>query len=160
MQLDCGLLLIIYHRGLKEYQAKNPTCFGGLHCNSSSSSNGYRKPYYMQCLKFQKYGLHERALTPLKYLKTVYTIGNCQRPVSSLGISQHMHKITNLCKFELDRSSELRDNYERKKHPCHTKKIVGKLLLSPKLRHFRGSRFSQCFILSTSPHYSLPSKVL
>ena len=36
------------------------------------------------------------------------------------------------------------------------KSIRGNLLLSPKLRHFRGSRFSQCFILSTSPHYSLP----
>ena len=113
-------------------------------------------------------------------LKTVDTIGNCQRPVFSLGVSQHMHKITNLWKFELDWSSELRDNYERKKHPCHTKlcafrclisrpqilnlrsrnQIRGKLLLSRKLRHFRGSRFSQCFILSTSPHYSLPSEVL
>ena len=29
-------------------------------------------------------------------LKTVDTIGNCQRPVFSLGVSQHMHKITNL----------------------------------------------------------------
>ena len=30
-------------------------------------------------------------------LKTQDTIGNCQRPVSSLGVSQHnMHKITNL----------------------------------------------------------------
>ena len=113
-------------------------------------------------------------------LKTLDTIGNCQRPVFSLGVSQHMHKITNLWKFELDWSSKLRDNYERKKHPCHTKlcafrclisrpqilnlrsqnQIRGKLLLSRKLRHFRGSRFSQCFILSTSPHYSLPSKVL
>ena len=37
-----------------------------------------------------------------------------QRPVFSLGVSQHMHKITNLWKFELDWSSELRDNYERK----------------------------------------------
>ena len=29
-------------------------------------------------------------------LKTLDTIGNCQRPVYSLGVSQHMHKITNL----------------------------------------------------------------
>ena len=35
--------------------------------------------------------------------------------------------------------------------------ICRKLLLSRELRHFRGSRFSQCFILSLSPHYSLPS---
>ena len=48
------------------------------------------------------------------YLKTVATIGNCQRPVFSPGVSQHMHKITNLWKFELNRSSKLRDNNERK----------------------------------------------
>ena len=91
-----------------------------------------------------------------------------------------MHKITNLWKFELNRSSNLRDNNERKKkHPCHTKlcafrwlisrpqvnlrtrnQIRGKLLLSRKLWHFRGSRFSQCFKPSTSPQYSSPRKVL
>ena len=38
--------------------------------------------------------------------------------------------------------------------------IQGKLLLSRKLLHFRGIRFSQCFILPTSPNYLLPSKVL
>ena len=32
-----------------------------------------------------------------------------------------------------------------------------KLPLSQKLRYFRGSRFSQCFILSTALHCSLPS---
>ena len=42
------------------------------------------------------------------------TIGNCQRPVFSLAVSQHMHKITNLCKFELKRSTKLQDNNERK----------------------------------------------
>ena len=30
------------------------------------------------------------------HLKTVDTIGNCQRPVFLLGISQHIHEITNL----------------------------------------------------------------
>ena len=113
-------------------------------------------------------------------LKAVDTIGNCQRLAFTVGVSQHMHKITNLWKFELNRSSNLRDNNERKKHPCHTKlcafrwlisrpqvlnlrsrnQIRGKLLLSRKLWHFRGSRFSQCFIPSTSPHYSSPRKVL
>ena len=44
------------------------------------------------------------------------TIGNCQRPVFSLSVSQHMHKITILWKFELNWSSKLRDNNERKKH--------------------------------------------
>ena len=60
-------------------------------------------------------------LTQFTYLKTLDTIGYCQRPLFSLGVSQHIQKITNLCKFELNWSSELRDNYERKKHPCHTK---------------------------------------
>ena len=47
-------------------------------------------------------------------LKTLDTNGNCQRPVFSLGVSQHMHKITNLWKFELNRSTKLGDNIERK----------------------------------------------
>ena len=41
-----------------------------------------------------------RKLHDTVYIKdTVDTFGNCQRPVFSLGVSQHMHKITNLCKF-------------------------------------------------------------
>ena len=51
---------------------------------------------------------------PLSF-KAVNTIGNCQRPVFSLGVYQRMHKITNLLKFGLNWSSKLRDNYERKK---------------------------------------------
>ena len=111
-------------------------------------------------------------------VKTLDTIGNCQRPVFSLGVSQHMHKITNLWKFELNRSSELRDKIERKKDTLVTRSCVhldgwfrdlkilnlrsrnqirGKLLLSVTLWV---SRFSQCFIPSTSSHYSSPSKVL
>ena len=97
-----------------------------------------------------------------------------------------MHKITNLCKFELNRSLKLRDINERKKktplsHHGHTKlrpfrclisrpqipnlrsrnQIRGKLFLSRKLHiNFRGSCFSQCFILSAALHCSLPSKFL
>ena len=41
------------------------------------------------------------------------TIGNCQRLV---GVSQHVHKITSLWKFELNRSSKLRDNNEKEKN--------------------------------------------
>ena len=33
---------------------------------------------------------------PAASLKTLDTFGNCRRPVFSLGVSQHMHKITNL----------------------------------------------------------------
>ena len=55
-------------------------------------------------------------LVHLNELKGRYTIGNCQRPVFSLGVSQNMHKITNLWKFQLswNWSSKLRDNNERK----------------------------------------------
>ena len=108
------------------------------------------------------------------YTKTLDTIGNCQIPVFSLTVSQQMLEISNLRKFELIWSSKFWDNNERKKHPCHTKlcalrclisrpqilnlrsrnQICGKLRLSRKLRHFRGSRFSQCVMLPTSPHYS------
>ena len=121
---------------------------------------------------------HRAAWLLFVLLKPVDYIGNCQRPVFSLGVSQAMHEITNLWKFELNWSSKLRDNNERKKHPCHTKlcafrclisrpqilrsrnQICGKLLLSQKLHYFRESRFPQFFILSTSPHYLLLSKVL
>ena len=80
-----------------------------------------------------------------------------------------MHKIANLWKFELNRSSNLRDNNERKKHPCHTKlcafrwlilrpqvlnlrsryQISGKLFLSRKLWHFRGIIIIIIFFLTT-----------
>ncbi len=47
-------------------------------------------------------------------LKAGYTFGNCQRPVSSLGVSQQIHQITNLWKFGLNWSSKLQ---EKKNHP-------------------------------------------
>ena len=50
----------------------------------------------------------------ISLLKTLDTIGNCQRLVFSLAVSHHKHKITNIWKFELNRSSKLRDNDERK----------------------------------------------
>ena len=113
-------------------------------------------------------------MLPSPCLKTLDTIGNCQRLVFTVGV------LTNLLKFELNRSSKLRDIIERKKHPVapwslevvcfqmldfetsnlrSRNQIRGKLLLSRKLRHFRGGCFSQCFVLSTSPHYSYSRKV-
>ena len=99
-------------------------------------------------------------------LNILDTIGNCQRTVVSLGVTQHVHKIINLWKYELNWWSKLQANYDnkRKKHPCHTKlcatrcliselvvrsrnQVRGKLLLSQKSCNFRRSRFSQCFIL-------------
>ena len=47
-------------------------------------------------------------------LKGRYKFMNCQRPVFSLGVSHHKHKITSLWKFVLNRSSKLRENDERK----------------------------------------------
>ena len=70
-----------------------------------------------------------------------------------------MHKIKNLWKFELNIDHRSCEITMKEKLPlyCHTKlyafrclisrpQIRGKLLLSRKPRHFRGSRFSQCFI--------------
>ena len=55
------------------------------------------------------------AVNILIILKTLDTFGNGETPVFTVGVSQHMHKITNLWKCELSRSSELRDFNERKK---------------------------------------------
>ena len=44
----------------------------------------------------------------------VITLVNCQSLAFKVGVSQHMHKIRNLWKFELNWSSNLRDNNERK----------------------------------------------
>ena len=57
-------------------------------------------------------------------LKTVDTIGNCQRPVFSLGVSQHMHNMTNLWKFERHRWPKLRDINNGRKNPFVTQKCV------------------------------------
>ena len=57
--------------------------------------------------------LEQQALRAV-VLKAVDTIGNCQRLAFTVGVSQHKHKITNLSKFELNRSSNLRENNERK----------------------------------------------
>ena len=46
----------------------------------------------------------------LSDLKGRHTIGNCQRPVFSLGVSHHSHKITILWKFGLNQLSKLREN--------------------------------------------------
>ena len=48
------------------------------------------------------------------YVKTLDTIGNCQRSVFSLGVSQHMHTITTLWELELKRFSKWRDENGRK----------------------------------------------
>ena len=56
----------------------------------------------------------------LFFVKTLDTIGYCQRPVFSLSVPQHSTKLKKTWKFELNWS---RDNSGRKKkrHPYHTK---------------------------------------
>ena len=120
------------------------------------------------------------------WLKALDTFGNCQRPVFSLGVSQHMHQITSLWKFGLNWSLKLQENDERintlvvvqnsvlsdrNKRLLARSLLLGikdfwpevfyyfseKLLLSQKLGHFRGNCFLQCCILSTALCCSLPS---
>ena len=115
-----------------------------------------------------------------KVLKALDTTGNCQRPVFSLGVSQHKHKITNLWKVELNWPlSKLRDNNKRKTPSSlevaffqmldfDTSKSNSGIKFKFVEYYFsfenyvtsEGAVFSQCFILSTCPHYSLPIKVL
>ena len=123
------------------------------------------------------------ALVPLSFLERLRPSGLAPLKLKVeawLGVSQYMHKKTNLWKLELNWSSKLRDINERKNtlvtRSCvHSdawfrdlkfytwgsqNQIRWKLLFSCKLHHFRESRSSQCFIQSTSPHYLLPIKVL
>ena len=123
-----------------------------------------------------KHNVHRFTLNSHR-LKGRYTFGYCQRPVFSLGVSQRKHKITNLWNFEPNWSSKLQENDERKKTPLLDEFVcfqIGikefwlevfyylseKLSLSQNLCYFRGSRFSQCFILSTALQCSLQSQFL
>ena len=55
-------------------------------------------------------------LEPFHCLKTLDTIGNCDRLVFTVGVSQQCI-IMNLRKFELNQSLKLRDNNEIKNTP-------------------------------------------
>ena len=116
------------------------TIFALLKLGNILSSDSVSKINYQKCTII--------AIGSSLNLKTLDTIGNCQRPV-----------LLTWCIATY-----------ATKHPCHTKlcafrclisrpqilnlksqnQIHGKLLRSRKLRHFRGSRFSQCFIPSSS----------
>ena len=91
--------------------------------------------------------------------------------------SVHMHKMTNLWKFELNWLSKLRENNGKKNTlvaqvgcfqmpwirdlswglQFNSNILVRNYLFSQKLCYLRGNRFSQFFILSTALHCSLPS---
>ena len=101
------------------------------------------------------------------FLRHLDTIGNCQRPVF-LNICIKQPTCESLSSIGR-RSCKI--TMKEKKNTCHTKLCVFRCLISKpqilnlksrtrKLRHFKGSRFSQCFKPSTSPHNSLPSEVL
>ena len=49
----------------------------------------------------------------------ILPIGNCQKPLFTLAIFQHMQDITNMWKFELNQSSKLRDNVKEKTPLSH-----------------------------------------
>ena len=67
-----------------------------------SASNILREAFYKLIFK-------------LCELKALNMFGNCQRPVFSPGVSQHMRKITSLWKFELiNWTLKLQENDERK----------------------------------------------
>ena len=93
--------------------------------NSAGSSLKTNKFFHVPMNKFHLPDFGNFILLVLNVVLNISLIvkdtGNCQTPVFSLDVSQHMHTITNLWKFELNRSSKLRDNNERNKHPCHTK---------------------------------------
>ena len=56
--------------------------------------------------------LRRKVLTNIFCLKALDTFVNCERPVFSPGLSQHMHKIINLRKYWLYWSSKLQENSE------------------------------------------------
>ena len=110
--------------------------------------------------------------------KALDTFGNCQRPDFSLGVSQYLHKIANLRKFELNWLSELRENNGR--NNTHVPSCVRSdawfrdlswdlkinsnilvrnyLFLKNYITSEGAISFSQCVILSTALHCLLPSK--
>ena len=92
----------------------------------------------------------------LLWRQSVPTFGNCQSPVFSLGVSQHMHKITNLWKFGLNWSLKLQEDNERKKQLCCTNLCAFRC---PKTTTMLLQR-EQCFKLSTALWCSLPNKFL
>ena len=97
----------------------------------------------------------------------------CQRLAFTVGVSQHMHKMLNCenlssighrtCEIIMKQKIPLSHevvcvsivDFKTSKYNSEVSKSNSwKLLLSRKLRHLRGSHFLQCFIPSTSPHYS------
>ena len=120
------------------------------------------KPYFVTSLwgAVDKYKYFEKDVifqefdfktSDLEFEISKSSIHSCDKGVFSF-IKKPCH--TNLCAFRwlISRLQILNLRFRDQ--------ICGKLLLSQKLCHFRGSCFSQSFIPSTSPHNSSPRKVL
>ena len=105
-------------------------------------------------------------------LKTLDTIGNCQRPVFSLGLSQHMHKLNENLSLIGRRSCKI---IMKEKTPCHTKFMALRCLISRPFKNFKFAGnyfFVENFVTSEGvvshnvfdyqplPHYSSSRKVL
>ena len=101
-QIFTGLLIYAYvgiHQVRRLVFDNYQTCSVPLKIHVQSKFNSKKK---------------EKHNFPRIRLKALYTFGNCQRPVFSIGVSHHKHTITSLWKFGLNRSSKLRENDERK----------------------------------------------
>ena len=110
------------------------------------------------------------------FVTALDTFGNCQRPVFSLGVSQHGHKITNLwigrrsCKRIMEEKTLL--SHKLCAFRCllsrphlrslnQLKYFSEKLILSQKLHYFRaGEPFLTLFFISIALHCLLPSQIL
>ena len=65
--------------------------------NGPAPSIGFGSRQFIMEMEFRRGLMDHRKVKALALrLKTLDTIGNCQRPVFSLGVSQDKHKITNL----------------------------------------------------------------
>ena len=85
-------------------------------------------------------------------LKALDALGNCQRPVFSLGVSQHEWSIKQqICENLGSVGYRSCKRIMTEKHPWVRNYLF--------LRYFRGSHFSQCFVLNSSP-LPVPSKGL
>ena len=92
----------------KNILAKNPLYLHMLTYNRT----GFLNYHILVSLSLQVWDL--TFLTVCSCLKTLDTFSNCQRPVFSLGVSQHVHIITNLWKLGLNWSLTMQENNERK----------------------------------------------
>ena len=64
--------------------------------STNKTNRSYNMPIKLSYIRKTLYENFIGSTICTQPLKTLDTIGNCHRPVFSLGVYQHMHKITNL----------------------------------------------------------------